>query len=193
MFIIGEAAVDDAVAAAHFCCDIELCKGACCTLEGGRGAPLDDDEVLEIVKAYPIIKKYLTEKNVQAIKTTGLYEGTPGEFATNCIEQRECVFVYRENGIAKCSFEKAYEMGEIEWRKPISCHLFPIRIRHFGKDFVRYEVIDECAAARDKGAEQCVPLHDFLKVPLLRKYGEVWYDKFRNYCTSFADAGRVDQ
>jgi hypothetical protein len=184
MFIIGEAAIDDVVSEANFCCDLEICKGACCTMEGGRGAPLEDDEVLEIVKAYPVIKKYLDEKNIQTIEATGLYDGVEGDFATNCIEQRECVFVYRDDGIAKCSFERAFHSGEVDWRKPISCHLFPIRIRHLGQDFVRYEIIDECAAGRQKGNVENVPLYDFLKGPLVRMYGELWYEKFSRYCAS---------
>jgi hypothetical protein len=182
MFIIGEAVIDDAVAQADFCCDLERCKGACCMLEGGRGAPLEDDEVLEIKKAYPIVKQYLDEKNICIIETTGLYDGSPGDFATNCIDRRECVFVYCENGIAKCSFERAFLRGEIDWRKPISCHLFPIRIRGFGKDFVRYEEISECGAGGILGKAQQVKLHEFLKAPLVRKYGEAWYKIFVDYC-----------
>lgn len=182
MFIIGEAVVDDAVAQADFCCDLEKCKGACCTLEGGRGAPLEDDEVLEIEKAYPIVKQYLDEKNIRTIETTGLYDGTPGDYATNCIERRECAFVYFEKGIARCSFEKAYLKGEIDWQKPISCHLFPIRVRGFGKDCIRYEQLDECSAGRVLGKQQQVRLYDFLEGPLVRKYGEAWYKTFAEYC-----------
>lgn len=184
MFIISEAVIDDAIVQSNFCCDLEQCKGACCTSEGGRGAPLEDDEVLEIEKAYPIVKQYLDEKNIRTIEAAGLYNGTPGDFATNCIERRECVFVYVDNSIAKCSFEKAYEQGKIDWRKPISCHLFPIRVRHFGQEFVRYEVIDECSGGRTKGETEQVKLHDFLKEPLVRKFGEAWYEKFMTYCKS---------
>ncbi len=184
MFIVSEAVIDDAVAQAGFCCDLERCKGACCTSEGGRGAPLEDDEVLEIVKAYPVVKKYLDEENISTIERTGLVDGSPGDFATNCVDRRECVFVYFEHGIAQCSFEKAFLAGEIDWRKPLSCHLFPIRIREFGKDHIRYEVVDECAAGRSKGETEKIPLHEFLKTPLVRKYGEAWYQQFANYCKS---------
>jgi hypothetical protein len=182
MVVIGEAVIDTAVARANFCCDLERCKGACCTLEGGRGAPLEDDEVLEIVKAYPIVKQYLDEKNIRAIEASGLYDGSPGDFATACIDRRECVFVYHDGDIAKCSFEKAYAKGEIDWRKPLSCHLFPIRIRRFGKDFVRYEQIEECEAGRTLGTAQNTKLYDFLRTALIRKYGEEWYAKFIAYC-----------
>ncbi len=186
MFIISAAVIEDAVATTQFCCDLEMCKGACCTLEGGRGAPLEDDEVMEIQKAYPIVKRYLDEQNIRTIETAGFVDGAPGDFATRCIDNRECVFVYRENGIARCSFERAYLGGEIDWRKPLSCHLFPLRVRHFGRDFLRYETIDECAGGRTRGREQEIALSDFLREPLERKYGGAWYEKFRAYCAQKA-------
>lgn len=177
MLIIGEVVVDDAVTVTDFCCDLKQCKGACCTLEGGRGAPLEDDEVLEIQKAYPIVKKYLDEENIQTIAARGLYEGTKGDFSTTCIERRACVFVYYDEGIARCSFEKAFLNGEIDWRKPVSCHLFPIRVRSDGGKLLRYEQIEECAPGRLRGSKEQVALVDFLKEPLVRKYGEAWYRK----------------
>lgn len=184
MVIIGEAVIDAGVAEARFSCDLDVCKGACCTLEGGRGAPLEDEEVLEIYKAYPIVKRYLDERNIQTIEADGLVDGTPGDYATPCIERRDCVFAYFESGIARCSFEKAYLAGETQWRKPMSCHLFPIRIRHFGKDFVRYETIEECSGGRANGESQNVALHEFLREPLMRKYGSAWYENFSQYCRS---------
>jgi len=182
MFVIGEAVIDDAVAQASFCCNVRKCKGACCCIEGGRGAPLEDDEVLEIEKAYPVVKEYLSKQSNAVIETSGMYEGAPGTFATMCIDHRQCVFVYFEDGIARCSFERAYEEGKIEWRKPLSCHLFPIRIRGFGKDFLSYEMIDECQAGRELGMAKQIKLHDFLKEPLTRKYGENWYNSFVSMC-----------
>lgn len=182
LFLISETVVDRAVMSAEFSCDVQQCKGACCTLEGGRGAPLENDEVLEIVKAYPIVKRYLDEKNIRTIEANGLYDGSPGDFATMCIEQRDCVFVYRDEGIAKCSFEKAFLAGEIDWQKPISCHLFPIRVRNTGQQVMRYEVIDECTAGRTKGTAEQISLHEFLKSPLIRRFGEPWYKKFREHC-----------
>jgi hypothetical protein len=184
MFVIGETVVDDAVAQANFCCDVELCKGACCTLEGGRGAPLEDDEVLEIEKAYPIVKRYLDERNIRAIENSGLYDGSPGDFATNCIERRECVFSYFENGIAKCSFEKAFLQGETDWQKPVSCHLFPLRVRKSGRETVRYEHIEECNPGRVLGELHKTKLYDFLRAPLVRKFGEGWYKSLVECCRS---------
>ncbi|MEW6509372.1 MAG: DUF3109 family protein [Bacteroidota bacterium] len=182
MFVIGEAVIDEAVGAASFCCDLQACKGACCTLPGGRGAPLEDDEVLEIAKAFPAARQFLSERSLRAVERAGLAEGGRGDYATPCIDQRECVFVFYENGIARCSFERAFDLGLTDWRKPISCHLFPIRIRHFGTDFLRYEEIDECSPGRASGTMREVRLHDFLREPLVRKYGEPWFQRFAAYC-----------
>ncbi|MBI5473121.1 MAG: DUF3109 family protein [Ignavibacteriae bacterium] len=182
MLIIGEAVIDDEVAHASFCCDLANCKGACCTLEGGRGAPLEDDEVLEIEKAYPIVKQYLDEKNISAIEESGLVDGSPGDFATTCINDRACVFTYLDGGVAKCSFERAYLNGDLDWRKPISCHLFPLRVRRFGTDAIRYEQISECASGRDRGEASDIKLHDFLREPLIRKFGRQWYESFVLSC-----------
>jgi hypothetical protein len=192
MFIIGEAVVETAVAEVSFSCDVEKCRGACCFLEGGRGAPLEDDEILEIEKAYPSVKEYLSRKSLSTIESSGMYEGVRGDFATTCINDRECVFAYFEDGIARCSFERAFREQKTDWRKPLSCHLFPIRIRSFGRDMVRYEEIDECHPGRVRGHEQEVPLREFLREPLVRKYGEEWYEEFIAYCrTRFnAPAGK---
>jgi hypothetical protein len=184
MFVIGEVAVDDKVAEARFCCDLEACRGACCCIEGGRGAPIEDDEAVEIEKAYPHVRHLLSRRSIDTIERSGLYEGRRGDLATTCIEERECVFAFVEHGITRCSFEQAYLEGRTDWRKPVSCHLFPIRIRSFGKDHVRYEEINECSAGRTQGAVRNVRLHDFLKEPLVRKYGETWYNRFLGYCST---------
>ena len=182
MFIIGEAHVDDEVFHASFCCDLKSCKGACCCIEGGRGAPLEDHEVLEIERALSSVVQYLSPKSLHAIELQGLYEGQPGDVATTCAEGRECVFVYYDEGIARCSFERAYEEGKTCWRKPLSCHLFPLRIRHLGRDHVVYEQISECEPGRVSGILERTKLHEFLKEPLIRKFGEEWYDSLVKNC-----------
>ncbi len=188
MFIVGEAAVEDDVRSTSFCCDLQACKGACCCIAGGRGAPLENDEVLEVKKAYPFVRPYLSERSIRTIERTGLVEGTPGDYVTPCIDERECVFVFFENGIARCGFEKAFEDGKTDWRKPISCHLFPIRIRSFGQDLVWYDRIDECEGGRKRGEQEHVMLHAFLREALTRKYGAQWYETFVERCAR--DASR---
>jgi len=188
MFVIGEAVVDEGVAGASFACEVRACRGACCTIPGGRGAPLEDAEVEEIAGAFPHAKQFLGEVSLRAIGSGGFVEGTPGDYATACIGGRECVFAYFEEGIARCSFEAAYERGLTRWRKPLSCHLFPVRIRHFGKDYLRYEMIEECAPGRLNGESARVPLAGFLREPLVRRYGQAWYDEFMRACAAHAAA-----
>ena len=182
MFLIGNAVIDDPVAEAKFCCDVESCRGACCTLEGLRGAPLEDAEVAEVKRALPAIRPYLSPESLREIEAIGPVDGVPGEYATPCIGNRECVYVSFVGAIATCSFERAFLDGAITWRKPISCHLFPIRIRGFGQEYLRYEVIDECAAGRSRGEREGIPLRDFLEAPLTRKFGPDWYRTFAEEC-----------
>lgn len=182
MFVIGEALIDEQIARERFACDVVKCKGACCTLSGGRGAPLDDDELVELERAFPVVKKHLSEHHLQTIARHGLYEGIPGNFTTTCVDDKACVFVYYEDGIARCSLEKCHLEGEIGWCKPISCHLFPIRISSGSVKTLRYEKIAECAPAVEHGRNEEIPMYDFLRNALIRKYGETWYEEFRKEC-----------
>jgi hypothetical protein len=182
MFVIGEAVIEEEIAHERFACDLVKCKGACCTLPGGRGAPLEDAEVQELEGALPFARKYLSEQHLQHIKQAGIVEGTPGNYATVCIDDRDCVFVYYEEDIARCSLEKTYIDGETTWRKPLSCHLFPIRVTRNGSEAVRYEQISECSPAIDNGRRQNMPMYEFLKDPLVRKFGQEWYDEFHSTC-----------
>lgn len=182
MFIIGEAVIEDQIARERFACDLGRCHGDCCTLPGGRGAPLDDDEIVELSRAFPAAKQYLPERLIRTIETQGYYEGGPGNFATTCVDERECVFVFYENDIACCSLERAYQKGETEWRKPLSCHLFPIRISSLLSDRLRYEKISECHSAVRRGLKENMPLYEFLREPLIRKYGAEWYREFFREC-----------
>jgi Protein of unknown function (DUF3109) len=184
MFIIGEAFIEDRVGDEEFACDPGACRGACCTLEGGRGAPLDDREVEEIRRTFPAVERILPERSLQTIREVGLVEGVPGDYATPCVERRECVYVYFERGIARCSFERAYLAGETRWRKPLSCHLFPLRVRRFGQEFLHYEEIEECAAGRRRGSVEGISLSEFLKEPLVRRFGATWYETFAAECSA---------
>ena len=182
MFTVFNSIVDERIAYIKFKCDLNSCKGACCTLPGGRGAPLDDNEVAEIQKAIPVIKKYLPDRQLEEIRLNGGIEGYVGSFATSCIDNKDCVFVFYENDTAKCAFEKAFFNNEISWRKPISCHLFPIRVSDFGGDVLRYEKIKECKPAIAKGKVDSTLLFEFLQDALIRKYGKKWYDEFKSAC-----------
>ena len=178
MFLIQETVVDGSIATTKFACDLGRCKGACCTLQGGMGAPLLDREIDEIRNAFPAVKKYLSQEHLHTINEQGLFEGQPGEFSTTCVNHRACVFVTFEDGIARCSFEKAYLNGEIRWRKPISCHHFPIRIDGAERKRLRYEFLAECAPALERGEREGIYLSDFLQDSLTREFGAEWYQEF---------------
>ena len=163
-----------------FCCDLDKCKGICCCLKGGRGAPLEDAETKILDSIFPAVKNMMTEKGLAIAKEQGLYEGATGEYYVTCISDEDCIFVYYEDKTAKCIIEKAFNEGKIDWKKPISCHLYPIRINNFGGDVLRYSRISECKSAVKFGKEKDIALVDFLKEPLERKYGNKWYNKLKN-------------
>jgi hypothetical protein len=176
MFTILEAVADQALATTKFACDLGACKGACCTMPGGRGAPLADGEVEQIIAAIPAALPYLPERNRSVIAARGAVEGAPGDYATVCIDHRDCVFVYYEGEVAKCGIERAFFNGETDFRKPISCHLFPIRVNDlFDGVYLRYEKIDECRPALVNGREKGIPLYKFLKDALTRAFGAEFY------------------
>lgn len=182
MFKVQQSFIDDNIPRIRFACDLSACKGACCTLAGGQGAPLKDEEVEQIKNAFPIIKSLLPQEHLDTISQNGLYEGGPGYYTTTCFNHHACVFVMYENGIAKCAFEKAFGEGKLKWKKPISCHLFPIRVDRGMSAYLRYERIVECSPALDCGENQKVFLSNFLKEPLIRAFGLSWYNDFQLMC-----------
>lgn len=173
MFIIGEIAVDDSVLGTKFACDLESCKGACCTFPGGRGAPITDDEAGMIERNFPLIKEYLPAEHLAVIERFGLVDGGPGNYATQCVDGKACVFVYFDGDIAKCAFERSFVERRSSWQKPLSCHLFPIRIRKDGKE-IHYEYFSECEPALERGKTDDVALHRFVSAPLERAFGPEW-------------------
>ena len=165
----------------RFACDLKKCKGACCTIESNYGAPLLEEEVESISKILGIVKNYLPENHKQTIDRKGFFERKQDKLMTTSFENRACVFVNFENGIAKCGIEKAFLDGKTDFRKPISCHLFPIRVENFGGDVLRYEEFDECFPALKKGEKENVNLVDFLEDSLVRKFGKNWFTKLKGY------------
>jgi len=183
MFKVQQSFIDDNVPHIRFACNLSVCKGACCTLAGGQGAPLLDEEIEQIKNAFPIIKSSLPQEHLDTIAQHGLYEGEPGHYTTRCFNNHACVFVMYENGIAKCAFEKACGEGKIKWKKPISCNLFPIRVDRGVSVRLRYERIAECDSALDCGENQKVFLSNFLTEPLIRAFGLSWYNDFQLMCS----------
>ena len=160
----------------HFVCDLNACKGACC-VEGDSGAPLLKEEEKILDEIYEKVKPYMRKEGITEIENHGVavYDAD-GDLTTPLVNNCECAFVTFENGITKCTIEKAYLDDKIEFKKPISCHLFPIRIKEYRTfDAVNYEKIKICKPACECGRELEIPVYAFLKEPLIRKYGEVWY------------------
>lgn len=174
--------IDTNIPSARFACDLPLCKGACCTMPGPGGAPLLDEELEEIEKAYPIVKKYLSFRHKDTIEERGLVQGRRGDYTTQVVDRRACAFATFENDIALCVFEKAHTNNEISWRKPLSCHLFPLRVAPGVPEQLRFEYIVECRPAIDRGVRENIPLSEFLRTSLVRAYGEEWYEEFSAYC-----------
>ncbi len=187
MFAIDNILVSDTVLDAPFACHLGRCLGGCC-VHGDRGAPLEPDERAELERALPIVAKDLRPEALAAIEEHGVWvEEEPGHYGTACVEGRECVFVVYEGEVAKCTLQQAYHAGRLDFEKPISCHLFPIRIEEYGgTEVLNYEQIDLCAPAVTHGRRHGVQLYDFLRVPLTRKYGAEWYEAFRDTCVERA-------
>ncbi|HEX7017251.1 MAG TPA: DUF3109 family protein [Cyclobacteriaceae bacterium] len=179
MIKVGNVLVSDEIRDKEFVCNLEKCKGACC-VEGDYGAPLEEEELAILKDIYPKIKSYLTPKGIKTIEKEGTHVVDPeGDYSTPVIKGRECAYShYDEKGILKCGIEEAHKDGKISFRKPISCHLYPIRITK-KKEFeaVNYHKWHICSPACTLGRQLQVPLYKFLKEPLIRKYGEAWYEE----------------
>jgi hypothetical protein len=178
MMKIGEILVSDDIREKEFVCNLEKCKGACC-VEGDFGAPLEESELAILEEIYPQVKPYLSQEGVAVIEKEGTHTvDDEGELCTPIIAGRECVYaIYDNKKVLKCGIEQAYNDGRISFKKPISCHLYPIRITQ-KKNFeaVNYHKWHICSPACSLGRELQVPLYKFLKDPLIRKYGQAWYD-----------------
>ncbi len=174
---VGNVLIRNEVLSTRFACDLKKCKGACCTIESNFGAPVDENEIIEIQKILDTVIEYLDDENIEVIMENGFYEKKYNEFFLRSVDNKQCVFVYFDNGIAKCAIEKAFFDNKINFRKPISCHLFPIRISKFGGDILQYEKFKECDPALENGKIQDITIGEFCKESLIRLYGEKWYSQ----------------
>lgn len=174
---IGDILVSDELLEKHFVCDLSACKGACC-VEGDDGAPLTEEEVSLIEDHIEDIKPYMIQEGIDVVDEKGVfYMDRTNEPVTQLVKKKDCVFVtLDENGITKCGIEYAYKDGKIPFNKPISCHLYPIRVGHF-KTFksLNYDQWPICSPACKLGEELKVPVYKFLKEPIIRAFGEDLY------------------
>jgi hypothetical protein len=179
MFQIKDTVVASDIIEDNFLCDLSACKGECC-VEGESGAPLEDEEVKIIEDLLPLVWNDLSPAAQGVIKAQGVaYKDTDGEMVTSIVNGKDCVFTcYDEKGICKCAIEKAYREGKVDFYKPISCHLYPIRLQKY-KDFtaVNYHQWKVCKAAVLLGRKEGLKIYRFLKEPLIRRFGEDWYNE----------------
>ena len=190
MLEIGRAIVSLDILEKQFLCDLLKCKGACC-VDGDSGAPVTPEEVKAIEEAYPEVQSYLSAEHRQAIEKQGFaVVDFEGDLVTPLVNAQQCAFTYEENNIVKCGIEKAYLDGKSAFRKPVSCHLFPIRITQYKRfDAVNYQQIDICKPGRQCGKAEKLPLYVFLKEPLIRKYGQEWYEQLEFAAQNYSRTG----
>ncbi len=179
MFLIQNTLVSLDVLEKEFCCDLDKCRGCCC-IEGDAGAPISDDEVKEVEQILPQLLPDMTKEAREIVAKQGIsYLDPSGERVTSIVNDKDCVFARTDhNGWCYCLIEKAYNAGKINFKKPISCHLYPIRLTKVGDYIgVEYHRWDICHCARQLGKKLHTPLYQFLREPLIRRFGHAWFDE----------------
>lgn len=179
MFQIDKTLVSEELFSQDFVCNLNKCKGICC-VEGDAGAPLDFDELDILDDIYEEVKPYLRAEGIAAIEKEGKYTiDEDGDWTTPLVEGKECAYlIFDDNGFSKCGIEKAYEDGKVDYKKPISCHLYPVRVKEYSNfTAVNYHVWDICSDACTLGKELKVNVATFTKDALVRKFGQEWYNE----------------
>lgn len=179
MIQIQNTLLSDEILEVQFICDLCKCKGECC-VEGESGAPITQEEFQQINEILPLIWDELTPKAREVINEQGIaYTDYDGELVTSLVDGNECVFAHFDtNGVCKCAIDTAFRNGHISVQKPVSCHLYPIRVIDY-ENFtaVNYHRWSVCKPAVNLGRKEGLPLYRFLKEPLIRKFGEEWYNE----------------
>lgn len=178
MIAVQDTLISDDIRDVKFACDLCACKGACC-IDGDAGAPLDEEEIGIVEDCLDDVLPYMTPEGIKVVKEYGVFDyDSFGNYVTPLVNNSACAFVYFDNGVAGCVFEKAYFEKKINFRKPVSCHLYPIRISKYS-DFeaVNYHEWHICKPALLSGKTNDMPLYKFLKDSLIRKYGNKWYSE----------------
>jgi hypothetical protein len=177
MFQLGKTIVSEEIIENDFVCNLNACKGQCC-IDGDAGAPLEEKETEILVDIYSDVKPFLRPEGIAEIEKQGAFiRGEDGEWETPLVNGSECAYViFSENKTAKCGLEEAYNQGVTKWKKPVSCHLYPVRIKEYTElTAVNYDKWEICDAACTLGAELKVPIYKFVKEALVRKFGAKWY------------------
>ena len=176
-----------------FCCDLDKCHGLCC-VEGEAGAPVTPDEVEMLEEAYEKLHEDLPLQAQQQIEKEGVvYPDKEGELVTQIINGKDCVFAKHEGACALCAIDSAYRNGKFHWQKPISCALYPVRLSTVGgMTAVNVHKWDVCQPARKLGAALHLPVYQFLKEPLIRRFGQAWWDECDIAARELKNAGYLD-
>ena len=177
MFQLGKTIVSEDIIEKDFICNLSACKGACC-IDGDAGAPLENEELKILDEIFSKVKPFLRQEGIEAIKEQGIYTtNDEGEQETPLIDGADCAYViFDDNNVALCAIEEAYNQGEIVFKKPVSCHLYPVRIQNYSEfaavNYHHWQICDDACAL---GKELQVPVYKFVKQALVRKFGEDWY------------------
>lgn len=177
MLIVSNCIVSEDIVDRCFCCPLSECKGQCC-VEGDAGAPLEEEEVADLERILPQVKPYMTEKGLAAIEEQGVAVREDGfGISTPLVDDRECAFVaWGTDGTAYCAIEQAWRDGKTDFMKPVSCHLYPLRLDNYGEFVaVNYHQWDICRCAANHPDGK--PLYQYLREPLVRRFGQAWYDE----------------
>jgi hypothetical protein len=178
MISIDNTLISDDLKDVFFCCDLSKCKGICC-IEGDAGAPLDEKEISDLEDHLEEIKPFMTAGGIEEVEKNGVFDyDAAGNLVTPLIKGKECAFICFEDDIARCAIEEAFQEKKIPFAKPISCHLYPVRVTKTRTcDTVNYHKWSICRKAVENGKKLDLPLYRFLEEPLIRKYGRTWYNK----------------
>lgn len=176
MFKLKNTIISEDIIEKDFVCNLNACKGECC-IAGEAGAPLEQDEIKILKDIYLDVKPFLRPEGIEAIESQGTSINREGELETPLVNGAECAYVtFNDKGWASCGIEDAYNAGKIDWRKPISCHLYPVRVQKYSSfAAVNYHRWPICDDACTLGQELKVPVYKFTKDALVRKFGEEWY------------------
>lgn len=176
MFQLKNTIISEDIIEKDFVCNLNACKGECC-IAGEAGAPLEEDEVQIMQDIYADVKPFLRPEGIAAVEAQGTSIVREGELETPLVNGKECAYVtFNDKGWASCGIEDAYNAGKVSWKKPISCHLYPIRVQKYSSfNAVNYHRWPICDDACSLGAELKVPVYKFTKDALIRKFGEDWY------------------
>ncbi|MDR1561759.1 MAG: DUF3109 family protein [Dysgonamonadaceae bacterium] len=182
MLLIQDTIISPDLTDEYFCCDLSACKGICC-VDGESGAPVEESEIARLEEVMSIVWNDLSDAAKQIIEHQGVvYIDADGDCVTSIVDGKDCVFTcYDEHGICRCAIEKACREGKTDFCKPISCHLYPVRVTQYnGYRAVNCHRWKVCNIARENGKQCGMKVYRFLKEPLIRKFGEEWYSELES-------------